>query len=422
MKCVMSRGIYLRADGRLPCYCGAGETITLGRVPVDGSLFDFAADHYFGGPFTRIRESMAESMVPHPGVCDQCTYLDLDKGFESDRVETEIDWFHWEPSSRCMLDCAWCREDRRIYDGSDMNRTLPYKAFERLVKSLGDRGLSLNMGNICGVGEPTLNPDVWRMVRLVRDILGGDILLSTNGNGPYSEEIVPSGLTKLKIAVDAVDQRQYETYRKHGRLEKALAFTRKVAEAKQRLTSSSPAIIWQYILFNYNDSDAELETYQKMALDHGVDRLRIVYTRCDNYSTRTPADFPEIFPNIDHFPIGSDSVLDVSDAEAEYRRIVSPDPGESGTARVLGMIRLINRIYHRLALGVETYRELLSFTKGLSHVFRANQKTLDRETFDRFAGLVTGGFRFLSDVYEDHGKTDQARRYRQYADRIDPSM
>ena len=288
MKCVMSRGVYLRADGRLPCYCGAGETVTLGRVPINGHPFDFMRDNYMKGLFNRIRESQSAGLVAFPGICDQCTYLDLDNQIEAELIDSELDWFHWEPSSLCMLDCQWCNVDKRKYKNSGQNRLLPLEVFERIVSDMARSGLRLNKGNICGVGEPTINPAVWEMVRLVRDKLGGDILMSTNGNGPYSENIVPAGLDKIKIAVDAVSQEVYERYRKNGSLQKAIDFTRAIANEKEHLKTEKPSIIWQYILFNYNDSDEDLITYQKMAADNGVNQLRIVYTRCTNYSTRSP--------------------------------------------------------------------------------------------------------------------------------------
>ncbi|MFH1028996.1 MAG: radical SAM protein, partial [Pseudomonadota bacterium] len=290
MKCVMNRGIYLRADGRLPCYCGAGETVTLGVLPRNRP-FNFISDYYHNPAFARIRTMMAEELTPWPGICDQCTYLEVEAEDDAGLIETEVEWFHWEPSYLCMLDCEWCRGQRNGGESSK-DRLLPWPMFKEVIDSLAEAGLTLKMGNVCGVGEPTTNTELWDQIKTVRDRLGGDILVSTNGNGPYSEKIVPSGLTKIKIAVDAVSQAAYQRYRKNGSLRRAMEFTRKVAEDKVRFGSEHPIIIWQYILFNYNDSDEDLIYWQNLALDHGVDRLRFVFTRCNKYSLRTPDQIP----------------------------------------------------------------------------------------------------------------------------------
>ena len=68
MNCIMTRGLYLRADGRLPCYCSAGETVTLGRLDHGNLPGDIAADVFESSSFTRIRAAMAQGKAPFPGV------------------------------------------------------------------------------------------------------------------------------------------------------------------------------------------------------------------------------------------------------------------------------------------------------------------------------------------------------------------
>ena len=114
----MNRGIYLLADGRLPCYCGSGATIELGRLPGRARPFDFVDDYYLGGKFQRIRDRMASGLTAWPGVCDQCTYLDPDGEYEEGLLDREVEWFHWEPSYLCMLDCEWCRGQRNRRGGA----------------------------------------------------------------------------------------------------------------------------------------------------------------------------------------------------------------------------------------------------------------------------------------------------------------
>lgn len=412
MKCIMNRGVYLRASGRLPCYCGSGETVTLGRLPDGTDAYDFFEQYYQKGSFAHIRRKMTQGMVPWPGICDQCTYLDTEGEYTPGEEDKTLEWLHWEPSYRCNLDCQWCHGQQR--EGSGDVALLSLERFKRMLEGFYSRGIKLSMGNVCGVGEPTLNPRVWDMVRLVKEKMGGDILLSTNGNGPYSDDIVSSGLDKIKIAVDAVRQELYQKYRERGSLLKVMKFTRSLADAKMRLGVSTPIIIWQYILFNFNDSDEDLITLQKMAQDNGVDRLKIVHTRCDNYSQRLPDDFPARFPDIEFFPISRYSQITLNEANDAFCRIESlADEGKKErTARET--VKLINRIYHRLALGVKTYNNLLALTKGPKHLQDGNLFDLDASEYSDYCRLIKKNFELLETLYGEMGFPDQADAYRRY--------
>ena len=407
MNCIMTRGLYLRADGRLPCYCSAGETVTLGRLDHGNLPGDIAADVFESPAFTRIRAAMAQGKAPFPGVCEQCTYLDVDADApDLSDGERRLEWLHFEPAYACNLDCRWCHGQARHDPGQV--RMLPLETIRRLADDFAARGYTLGKGNICGVGEPTLNPDVWAMIAALKDKLGGDILLSTNGNASFSPDIVSCGLDKLKNAADATDQKTYGRYRRHGRLSRVLEFTAQVAAA--RSGPASPQIIWQYIMFDYNDSDADLLKYQRLAREHGVDRLRIVYTRCDNYSRRAPEDFPRDFPDILFFPIKEDSLLGVDAAEARLAQaeaLVSEEPAEAARL-ALGLAR---HVFHRLLLGVERYVDLLDFVASMRPVAQGNCADLSPAEQQAFRALLGRLYRLLEAASCGAGDAPQAEAY-----------
>jgi len=418
MKCIMNRGLYLRANGRLPCYCSSGETITLSKLPVNGDNFDIWNDYYTSANFLKIRNNMSADLVPFPGICDQCSYLEVDADYEHGLEETELEWFHWEPSSLCMLDCEWCHKERIRYNNSKQIRLLPIDLFKRVVEGFAKRGIRLNKGNICGVGETTMNHEVWDQISLVKNKLGGDILLSTNGNGKYSEKIVHSGLTKLKIAVDAVTQKEYQKYRKDGELSKVLNFTKSVADAKQKNKSELPKLIWQYILFNYNDSDEKLIQFQNMALDYGIDQLRIIYTRCNNYSIRSPDDFPKVFKNIEFVPVSQYSQITLKEVESirEQNQLLINHRKYKEAAK--GTIKLVNRLYHRLLLGVKNYNDILEVTKGLKYIkHNNNYLEISQNEYQDSVDHIRKSFLMLENLYRKMGHSEQANSYRNFIEK-----
>ncbi len=408
MRCVMTYGLYLRADGRLPCYCGAGETVTLGRFQ-PGRGGDFVEDVFTKGAFARIREAQAKGMTPFPGVCEQCSYLEPDAPFV--REEGVLRWFHLEPTMRCMLDCEWCEGMR---DDPPSLATLGMDVLAEVTDSLARAGYRLDKGNICGVGEPTLNPRLWDMVGRMKDRLGGDILVSTNGNGPYSEAIVPSGIDKVKIAIDSTRQEQYQRYRRHGSVARVFEFTRRIRQAREAAGASSPRLIWQYIMFDFNDSDEELLELQDAAARMGVDSLRIVYTRCSNYSTRTSEDFPRTFPDIDFFQIKDESLLGPQAALERFRLAGALEGAGEWEQAAVAYMGLVNDVTKRLVLGVRTYADLLDAVHRLDRATAGGTPSLTEPEARGLRELVGRCFARLAAVHDRMGREDQARAYRNF--------
>lgn len=416
MNCVMTRGMYLRANGRLPCYCSAGETVTLGCIDHRNLPSDMVADVFESPAFQHIRSAMAVGKAPFPGICEQCTYLETGQKSPPVNGDRVLEWFHFEPAYACNLECRWCEGQRRGTRGA---RWLPLETIRRIALDFARREYSMEKGNICGVGEPTLNADVWQMISLLKENLGGDILLSTNGNGPYSPQIVDCGLDQLKIAADAISQEAYARYRKNGSLARVLDFTSKIADRKSKTSSKTPLLIWQYIVFDYNDSDEDLLLYQKLARTHGVDRLRVVYTRCDHYSRRNPEDFPVDFKDVQFLPIKNDSLLSVEDAQKRLlgAEQLAREPGKASDA-VFQAMGLAKHIFHRLTLGVERYVDLLAFTECIRPLVHGNCADLKAEEFDAFRVVLGNTFRLLAFIHRASGDAEQADGYLKFVERM----
>jgi hypothetical protein len=77
-------------------------------------------------------------------------------------------------------------------------------------------------------------------------------------------------------------------YRQRGRFDLAIANLRAMADEKRRSGRDLPFLNWRYILFNWNDSDEEMNTARQLATEVGVDRLcwEITDHPEDGYSRR----------------------------------------------------------------------------------------------------------------------------------------
>jgi hypothetical protein len=85
--------------------------------------------------------------------------------------------------------------------------------------------------------------------------------------------LLRSGIDELIVSVDGATQATYEAYRRGGRLDEILEGMRLLRVERDEAGLNRPAIVWRYILFSWNDSDAEMALAERMAGEIGVDRF-----------------------------------------------------------------------------------------------------------------------------------------------------
>jgi len=340
MNCRMTRGIYLRANGEINCYCSTGEQISLVKLPLDGCNYNFVTDYYYKNKFKNIRDSIINEKLPFREYCLKCHYLDPFEKFDANKVNTEIEWVHIEATAICNLKCPFCihgiPKKERKYSRPDP-KLLPVGLYNKIIEDISSNGMNIKWMYFSGRGEPGLHPDLWRMVDIAKNKLDTNFLVNTNGNIVYDDMIVDSGLDKIKIAFDSHNQKIYSHYRINGRVNRLLKLTRMIAERKIAAKVKTPEIIWQRLMFNFNDSDEELIEYQKLAMDYGVNTLWIIYSWTDNRTLRTIDSFPKKFPNIKFIDYAEWANISMEVLNAELEKSTS----ENTIASYLSVIRLI---------------------------------------------------------------------------------
>ena len=133
--------------------------------------------------------------------------------------------------------------------------------YRGLMDELGDRLLMVELYNW---GEPLLNKDLEEMIALSHT-KGVSTFISTNlslrppvFDAARAERLVASGLSILGCSIDGATQEVYEKYRVRGDLQVVLDNVRLVADAKRKLGSSTPQLVWEYHVFPHNRHEVEL--------------------------------------------------------------------------------------------------------------------------------------------------------------------
>ncbi len=161
-----------------------------------------------------------------------------------------------EAANVCNLRCPACLTG--VGEAGRVRSMMSLELYRALLAELGDY---LFECEFCNWGEPLLSKFIYTMIADAH-ARGLRTVISTNFSVPFdaerAERLVASGLTVLGVSLDGARQNTYEQYRVRGNLETVLANCRLVREAKKKLGSKTPTVIWEFHVFQHNVGDIEL--------------------------------------------------------------------------------------------------------------------------------------------------------------------
>jgi radical SAM protein with 4Fe4S-binding SPASM domain len=175
-----------------------------------------------------------------------------------------------EPTSFCNLNCPECPTGMNSLSRSsgimDMN------TFKRIIDNTNKHLLFINL---YFQGEPFINPLFFDFISYASN---KNIYTSTSTNGhflnkDFSEKIIESGLDRIIISLDGIDQDTYTSYRKNGKLDLVIEGIKNLVEAKKIKKSFKPYIILQFLVLKTNE--LQIPEMKILARKLGVDELQL---------------------------------------------------------------------------------------------------------------------------------------------------
>lgn len=226
------------------------------------------------------------------------TKLNLSKSFNAAKVYSSFYWskitkngvvsglplsITIEPTTACNLGCPECPSGLKQFTRAEGNLKTDF--YKKIIDEVKQHAFYLNF---YFQGEPYINPNFLEMVSYAN---AKKIYTATSTNAHFltpqkAEETVKSGLSRLTISIDGTTQETYESYRKGGDLNKVLEGAKNIIEAKKKLNSKTPYVIFQFLVVQPNEH--QIEDAKKLSTQMGVDEIRFKTAQVYDYKNGNP--------------------------------------------------------------------------------------------------------------------------------------
>src|SRR4029077_16626570 len=180
-----------------------------------------------------------------------------------------------ECTAACNISCAeaCCAPET----GITRTRQAGMLDFDLFRRAVDEAGPSLGRIDFFNYGEAFLHKRAVEMCEYIKTNFP-QIYLYTSTNGlalseAQARRLVHSGIDEVTFSIDGASQQTYVKYRQRGRFDVAISNLRAMADEKRRAGRDLPFLNWRYILFKWNDADAEMDRARQLAVEIGVDRL-----------------------------------------------------------------------------------------------------------------------------------------------------
>jgi radical SAM protein with 4Fe4S-binding SPASM domain len=150
-----------------------------------------------------------------------------------------------EASSRCNFLCPLC-----LWTQNRRHGMLDFETFSRFIEQAAP-----SLARVCfaGRGEPTLNPDLYRILK--KSVACGVVTdLATNGSSLLADvdAILESNIDYVNVSIEADNEADYLRYRVNGDFAKVTAGMAALAAEKRRRGLDRPGLRTCSVLFGYN--------------------------------------------------------------------------------------------------------------------------------------------------------------------------
>lgn len=161
-----------------------------------------------------------------------------------------------ENTNICNASCIMCPRDKLTRKLGFMDIAL----YEKLIKEIARFNNKVNRVHLHNYGEPLLDRELLRRIKLAKDYGIKHAYFVTNGSlltPEMSKQIIEAGLDEFKVSFYGTDQDTYDRTMKGLSFEKTLQNLKDFFKMRDELGKDKPKTIIQYIPSESNESKIE---------------------------------------------------------------------------------------------------------------------------------------------------------------------
>jgi radical SAM protein with 4Fe4S-binding SPASM domain len=197
-----------------------------------------------------------------------------------------------EPTTACNLGCPECPSGLKSF--TRPTGSIKVDAFREMIDKMHRDLIYLSF---YFQGEPFLNKGFLDMVSYASS---RKIYTATSTNAHFLDDdtarrTVLSGLDRLIISIDGMDQETYAQYRKGGELSKVIQGAKNMVKWRSQLKSRTPYLVFQFLVVRPNEH--QLEEVRELAKEIGMDDVWFKTAQIYDYEN----DPHQLIPQNSHF-------------------------------------------------------------------------------------------------------------------------
>jgi len=128
-------------------------------------------------------------------------------------------------------------------------------------------------------GEPFLSRNILEEMQILREFNPDTkIMVSTNGTFIEGEDKLHAAMLfdVIYLSIDGSSQETVEIYQVGGTFERSLENMKQIVNYRDEHQLSKPSIEWKYVVFEWNDSEDEINRAISLAKDARIDKICFV--------------------------------------------------------------------------------------------------------------------------------------------------
>jgi uncharacterized Fe-S cluster-containing radical SAM superfamily protein len=263
--------ICINSDMTVSCNCldldGSGH---IGDLQVN------TLEEIFGGPTaTAFRRSLARGSLPIRR-CLSCREL-----VKTSRAEAKSSLSDYttpkrgimvENTVQCNLRCINC--NRKLILKTRKRLRMSLQDMAKVAKDIERNGISVV--NFFNLGEPFLSDTIFEELALLRKHNpAAAIYVSTNGSLVNQDKKFEAALLTdyIYFSLDGATNESVNKYQVGGDFEAAYRNMKELVRLRNSRAQAHPVIDWKYVVFSWNDGEAEIAKAVELAKEANVDIL-----------------------------------------------------------------------------------------------------------------------------------------------------